>query len=48
MNSLYDFDYKGITFDERLAIRQLFINDDDSHLLSEQSSVVSTADGIQQ
>lgn len=48
MNSLYDFEYKGITFDERLAIMQLFINDDDSHLLSEQSSGVSTVDGIQQ
>ena len=48
MNSIYNFDYKGITFDERLAIMQLFINDDDSQMLSDQCSEVYAADGVQQ
>lgn len=49
MNSRYEYDYRyqGITFDERQAIRQLFCNDDDRHLLTEPSPGAA-AEGAQQ
>ena len=50
MNSRYDYDYnyQGITFDERQAIRQLFSNDDDRRLLTEPSPGTAAAEGARQ
>ncbi|MGD9685382.1 MAG: hypothetical protein AB7U43_00130 [Desulfobacter sp.] len=48
MDSQFGFDYTGITFDERVAIRQLFLNEDDNSLLFNQDTGASTAAGDQQ
>lgn len=48
MDSQFSLDYLGITFDERMAIRLLFLNEDDNSLLFNQDTGASTADGAQQ
>ena len=40
-----EFGYQGITFDERMAIRRLFINDEDSGSMMEQNSGASLPEG---
>lgn len=48
MDSQFNLDYLGITFDERMAIRLLFLNEGDNSLLFNQDTGASTAAGDQQ
>ena len=47
MNSATDFEYsyQGITFDERMAIRHLFSNDEDTCTIAEQPPTGLPAEG---
>ncbi len=47
MNSMTDFEYsyQGITFDERMAIRHLFSNEDDTCTIAEQPPTGSLVEG---
>lgn len=50
MNALVeaDYTYQGITFDERMAIRHLFLHDDDGCAMTEQPSAGSLSEGTMQ
>lgn len=43
-----DYNYQGITFDERLAIRHLFINDEDARVAPEQPPAGLLSEGTMQ
>lgn len=43
-----DYTYQGITFDERMAIRHLFLSDDDVRTMTEQPPAGSMSEGAMQ